>query len=140
MGERLCGECKRPLPGPAYPFRYCPVCRSLYRIEERSDLACKDPFSQGPDPLAKRLRDGFELMDDSDHGDSEERLRGFGVSRKKTSYGVECKNNSCRKRIILARLTAGRYPCFFSENKSAPVACPVCGEEHVYDQSDMRQL
>ena len=44
MDERLCSQCGKPLPDTPYEYPYCPVCRSLYGIEERSDLAGNKGF------------------------------------------------------------------------------------------------
>ena len=76
MEERLCSQCGKPLPSPAYRYGYCPVCRSLMGIDERSDLAEKHRIGKnvvvkgfppkGRDRLAERLRDGFEMIDDDD--------------------------------------------------------------------------
>jgi len=64
MEERLCAECAKPLPDPPYRYRYCPVCRSLYGIEER-DFDQGFP-RKGRDHLTERLRDGFKMMRDDD--------------------------------------------------------------------------
>lgn len=66
MEEPLCSACRKPLPSTSYGYRYCPVCRLLYGVEERTDLAPKKGFQLGRDRFGERLRDGFELMDDSD--------------------------------------------------------------------------
>jgi len=69
--ERLCPGCNKPLPNPPYGHKYCPVCRSLYGIEERFDLSGKDkgfPLN-GRDRIAERLRTGFEMMDEDDPDD-----------------------------------------------------------------------
>jgi len=65
MEERLCSECKKPLPDPPYKCAYCPVCRFLYGVERRSDLV-SDHFPRGRDRLNERLREGFHMMDDDD--------------------------------------------------------------------------
>jgi hypothetical protein len=64
MEERLCAECNKPLPDAPYKYKYCPVCRSLYAIEQRSDGQGLPP--KGRDRFTERLRDGFELIDDDD--------------------------------------------------------------------------
>ncbi len=67
MEERLCPECKKPLPDPPYDHQYCPVYRSLYAIEQRSDLARNKGFPpKGRDRISERLRDGFKMIEDDD--------------------------------------------------------------------------
>ena len=67
MDERLCSQCGKPLPAMPYSYEYCPVCRSLYGIEERSDLAGHKGFPpKGRDRISERLRDGFEMTNDDD--------------------------------------------------------------------------
>ena len=67
MDERLCSQCGKPLPDTPYEYPYCPVCRSLYGIEERSDLAGNKGFPlKGRDRFTERLRDGFGMIDDDD--------------------------------------------------------------------------
>jgi hypothetical protein len=65
MEERLCLECKKPLLDTRY--KYCPVCRSLYGIEQRSDLARnKSVPPKGRDRFSERLRAEFEMIRDDD--------------------------------------------------------------------------
>ena len=65
--ERLCSGCGKPLPDMPYRYKFCPVCRSLYGIQERSSLARKNRFStKGRDRVAERLRDAFEMIRDDD--------------------------------------------------------------------------
>ena len=65
MEERLCSQCGKALPDAPYKCQYCPVCRTLYGIEERSDLAGDKSFPlKGRDRFSERLRDGFEMIDD----------------------------------------------------------------------------
>lgn len=65
MEERLCAECNKPLPEPPYRYKYCPVCRSLYGVEQKSyDQGFPPP--KGRDLFTERLRDGFEMMNDDD--------------------------------------------------------------------------
>jgi predicted amidophosphoribosyltransferase len=67
MEERLCSQCGKPLPDVPYRYQFCPVCRSLYGIEGRSDLTRKNRFAtKGRDRVAERLRDGFEMIRDDD--------------------------------------------------------------------------
>ena len=71
MDERPCSQCGRPLPDTPYNYKWCPVCRSFYGIEERSDLAGNKGFPlKGRDDFTERLRNGFEMTDDDDPEDS----------------------------------------------------------------------
>jgi hypothetical protein len=62
--EQLCSERKRPLPELPYESTYCPVCLHSYAVEKR--LEDKGYPQKVRDRFAERLRDGFELLHDTD--------------------------------------------------------------------------
>lgn len=112
----------------------------LYGIEQGSHLGSERPSSHSHDRLSKRLREGFQLMDDSNREDSVNTWDGFKLSGQTVTFGVECKNGSCHKHIFVARMPDGYYPRFASEDKSGWVRCPTCGQLNKYEQSDIKRF
>jgi hypothetical protein len=61
-------------------------------------------------------------------------------------YGVECKNPRCGTGITLGRYRRPRKQSGGGDRLSFPVVklgtvkCPDCGEEHEYDQGDLREF
>jgi hypothetical protein len=61
------------------------------------------------------------------------------------AFGVECKNAGCHAGIILGTYMTrpqrgGDIVSFIVVKKAGHVQCASCGEEHEYDQPDIREF